>query len=73
MLPRPEYWPKDTAWPLLSSKDKQIAVAYELETMPPTYVLEDGTKVRGTLKNRRRLYDTKTGAITIRKLKQSEN
>lgn len=43
---RPEFWPSWMPWPISSRK---IKIVSEEETLPPLYILSDGSRIRGEL------------------------
>lgn len=46
---RPKYWPIYEEWPL----ENGLSILTVLESLPPIYILNNGTRVKGTLYHRR--------------------
>ena len=44
----PDYWPRALQWPLVK-EGKVVSVSRILETLPPIFVMSDGTKIRGEM------------------------
>jgi hypothetical protein len=42
-MPKPEYWPSNIPW------SESYVIVGELESYPPVYILNTGTKIRGEL------------------------
>jgi hypothetical protein len=51
--PPPDHWPNGTAWPMVRG-GKVLSVVATLESLPPQFVMSDGTKVRSSLKAKAR-------------------